>query len=312
MVSWASEMPGDASPRRASKRLATAPSANGIGVFGPYPSQELCTSESLWKEKTTLVLVLRRLGCPLVREHARSVVQQVPAFRLRGIRVVAVSGDVLTAGAFIDAVWHFEGRPLPLFHDPELGFYKALGLRPAETWRVLSPKVLFNIFSLNSRAASCDDVMCPNTKFLGGELVFGPSSSSHPASADEPERDTRLFVGLENSYFEHTDPDSLFSEVMKAHSAVGTEAVGLNNALCTISQNVIHGTSSPRPKQRLAHNMSDTPSTAGTSKALLAADLRVSKSDHGLSHAVISCTSEATRYGQPAVSFEIASQFWQV
>jgi len=50
--------------------------------------------------------------------------------------VVAVSGDVLTAGAFIDAAWSFEGRPLPLFHDPELGFYKALGLRQAEQWRV--------------------------------------------------------------------------------------------------------------------------------------------------------------------------------
>ena len=119
-------------------------------------------------------------------------------------------------------------------------------------------------------------------------------------------------------------PDSLFSEVMKAHSAVGTEAVGLNNALCTISPNVIHGTtSSPRPKQRLAHNMPDTPSTAGTSKALLAADIRVSKNDHELSwaawlamelagHAAISCANEATRYDQPAMSFEIASQAWQV
>ena len=96
---------------------------------------------------------------------------------------------------------------------------------------------------------------------------------------------------------------------MKAHSAVGTNAVGLNNALCTISPNVIHGTSSPRPKQRLAHNMPDTLSTAGTSKALLAADIRVSKSDHELSFAAISCANEATRYGQPAMSFEIASQF---
>ena len=72
-------------------------------------------------------------------------------------QVVAVSGDASTAGAFIDAVWHFEGRPLPLFHDPELGFYKALGLRPAETWRI------FRCVSSSYRARAVSVSLAPQS-----------------------------------------------------------------------------------------------------------------------------------------------------
>lgn len=150
-----------------------------------------------------------------------------------------------------------------------------------------SAKVLSNMFNLTNPTADCHDMACPNTKFLGGELVFGPSS----AGADEV--DNPLFAGHESSYFEHTDPDSLFSEVMKAHTAVGIDAVGLNTALSAISPNVIHGSSSPRPKQRPASRPDTSTSTSTSTKNPLRT------SDRELSYAAISCANEATLYGLP-------------
>lgn len=244
---------------------------SGITLIGPYPQSAKCQAEDLCLENTTIVLILRRLGCPLIREFAANIASKTASYRLKGIKMVVVSGDVSTASRFLDEVWNYNGIPLPVYHDPELAFFKAIGSNNVENWRILSPKVLKRLRSMRDRIGDVTDALHKNTRMLGGEVIFHMKPAqdnlvsqcdalthtlestlprSNPTTPPFPRVGTSLnnscgslsviHIGHESNKFEHTEPSALFA---LSTAAEGASDLGLRTALKTIAPHVITATS---------------------------------------------------------------------
>jgi len=223
---------------------------SGIELLGPFPQTKSCQVEQLCLNQTTVFLVLRRLGCPLVREFSTKVVSQIASYRVKGINVVAVSGDIKTAQKFTSDIWNFQGTPLPLYHDPSLAFFEAMEAKDVKYSKILNFRVLKQLYSMPDRVGDSSDALAKNTNRLGGEVILRfvspdantdcTSSSSHriplqaithqpnatspmslpPSSCSASSSPSScggnilqvLHVGHENEYFEHCDPATLLSK----------------------------------------------------------------------------------------------------
>ncbi|KAF9101150.1 hypothetical protein BGX27_011592, partial [Mortierella sp. AM989] len=81
-------------------------------------------ANEIWKEKPTIVVVIRRPGCPFCREEARILDEHSDIIEKEmGFRMIVVVHEKLGASTFKNDYWN--GRELYL--DGSKGFYKALG-----------------------------------------------------------------------------------------------------------------------------------------------------------------------------------------
>ena len=74
-----------------------------------------------------VVLVVRRMGCPLCRAVFAEVSRRRAEFDALGVGLVAISQQDIGANDFLDAVW----RNLPLYIDAEDSFRRAMGAEVA-------------------------------------------------------------------------------------------------------------------------------------------------------------------------------------
>jgi peroxiredoxin len=90
------------------------------------PGQHIYAHE-LWKNRPVVVLVVRRMGCPLCRAVFAEVSRRRAEFDALGVGLVAISQQDIGAKDFLDAVW----SNLPLYIDAEDSFRSALGAEVA-------------------------------------------------------------------------------------------------------------------------------------------------------------------------------------
>ncbi|KAF9365931.1 hypothetical protein BGX34_007430 [Mortierella sp. NVP85] len=91
--------------------------------LGKEPETTFKASD-LWKEKPTIVVVIRRPGCPFCREEAHILNEHRELIEKEmGFRMVVVLHEKLGAATFNNDYWKGEA-----YWDGTKGFYKALGL----------------------------------------------------------------------------------------------------------------------------------------------------------------------------------------
>jgi hypothetical protein len=88
-----------------------------------WPDNREFSAQELWQKRPVVVLVVRRMGCPLCRAAFAEVSSRRADFDALGVGLAAISQQDIGARDFLDAVW----PNLPLYIDPEDGFRSALG-----------------------------------------------------------------------------------------------------------------------------------------------------------------------------------------
>ncbi|KAI8349240.1 hypothetical protein B0O80DRAFT_460014 [Mortierella sp. GBAus27b] len=102
-------------------------------------------ASELWKEKPTIVIVIRRPGCPFCREEARILDEHRDIIEKEmGFRMVVVLHEKLGGATFKNDYWN-GGET---YWDSGKGFYKALGggeLRWAGLDQLIRPSLWMNV-----------------------------------------------------------------------------------------------------------------------------------------------------------------------
>ena len=156
--------------------------------FDPFPAS------NLWKDRTTLIFIVRRTGCPLCREQAQLLVTRSKDFASLGIPMTAVIHEIIQED--VDGFQQYFGGN-PIYHDSTRGFYNAQGNRWAGLHSLLFPSVIAAI----SRASSkkIDGNTRGEGRLLGGLLIVSPEKGV-------------IYEQREEWFGDHADVD----EVLKA------------------------------------------------------------------------------------------------
>ncbi|KAG0081198.1 hypothetical protein BGZ93_002494 [Podila epicladia] len=112
--------------------------------FLDVPAEQVVVAHDIWKDKATVVIVIRRPGCQFCREEAkifdghRSTIEQS-----MGMKMVCIVHEKEGSDIFQKEFWH--GK---VYHDPTKGFYKALGggrLRVGGWGQLIRPSFWVNL-----------------------------------------------------------------------------------------------------------------------------------------------------------------------
>ncbi|KAG0029112.1 hypothetical protein BGZ82_008133 [Podila clonocystis] len=124
----------------------------------------------IWKEKPTIVVVIRRPGCPFCREEARILDEHRNLIEKEmGFRMITVVHEKLGAATFKKDFWN-GGET---YWDGRKGFYKALGggsLRWASIDQLLRPSLWFNAVR-NLRSGVRGNLLVGEGRIFGGLYI---------------------------------------------------------------------------------------------------------------------------------------------
>ncbi|KAF9972412.1 hypothetical protein BGZ73_004454 [Actinomortierella ambigua] len=133
------------------------------------PTERSFEASDLWKDKPTIVIVIRRPGCQFCREEATALNSHRDIFeKTMGMRMVCIVREKLGADLFQSEAWKGE-----VFFDPEAAFYKAMGghnkLRVAH-WETLVRPSFWKHFMRNKRSGISGNFIGDGS-VLGGLLI---------------------------------------------------------------------------------------------------------------------------------------------
>ncbi|KAG0226842.1 hypothetical protein BGW42_003324 [Actinomortierella wolfii] len=128
-------------------------------------TERVFEANELWKDKPTVVVVIRRPGCQFCREEATALNSHREIFEnTLGMRMVCIVREKLGADLFQSVAWKGE-----VFFDPESAFYKVLGgrkkLRVAH-WETMVRPSFWKHFMRNKRSGISGN-------FIGDGSVLG-------------------------------------------------------------------------------------------------------------------------------------------
>ncbi|KAG0248080.1 hypothetical protein BG011_000553 [Mortierella polycephala] len=127
-------------------------------------------ANELWSEKPTIVVVIRRPGCPFCREEAHILDEHRELIEKEmGIRMVVVLHEKLGAATFQKDYWN-GGET---YFDAAKGFYKALGggaLRWASLDQFIRPSMWFNTIR-NLRSGVRGNLLVGEGRIFGGLYI---------------------------------------------------------------------------------------------------------------------------------------------
>ncbi|KAF9342582.1 hypothetical protein BGX26_007246 [Mortierella sp. AD094] len=127
-------------------------------------------ASEIWKEKPTIVIVIRRPGCPFCREEAHILDEHRDIIEKEmGFRMIVVVHEKLGASTFKKDYWN-GGE---LYWDGSKGFYKALGggqLRWAWLDQLVRPSLWLNTFR-NWRSGIKGNLLVGEGRIFGGLYI---------------------------------------------------------------------------------------------------------------------------------------------
>ncbi|KAG0321369.1 hypothetical protein BGZ99_003951 [Dissophora globulifera] len=133
-------------------------------------TESMTKASDLWKDKPTVVAVIRRPGCPFCREEARILDEHRDIIEKEmGFRMVVVVHEKLGAATFKNDFWN-GGET---YWDETKGFYKALGggkLRWASIDQLVRPTLWFNVFR-NWRSGVRGNLLVGEGRIFGGLFI---------------------------------------------------------------------------------------------------------------------------------------------
>jgi len=163
-----------------------------IPLKGAWPKEERILANSLWSERTCVIFVVRRLGCPLCREHAANLLAMQDEFNEHGADIVLVSAqdvgvDIIAAGKFVtqaqrqamqeatnDSTKQRLNSGLQVYTDSKNAFHRALGGRRVKHAMLLQPSVLLrSVVNAYKHGARFDDIN-DQSSYLGGTVIVHP------------------------------------------------------------------------------------------------------------------------------------------
>ncbi|KAG0056313.1 hypothetical protein BGZ83_005680 [Gryganskiella cystojenkinii] len=128
------------------------------------------SAHELWQEKPTIVVVIRRPGCPFCREEVHILDEHRELIEKdMGFRMVVVLHEKLGAATFQKDYWN-GGET---YFDKTKGFYKALGggkLRWASIDQLLRPSMWFNAIR-NLRSGVRGNLLVGEGRIFGGLYI---------------------------------------------------------------------------------------------------------------------------------------------
>jgi len=97
---------------------ATHDAIKDVLLTGPWPLQTPHTLSDWWKDGPALILVVRRLGCPLCRHIVGNVLAEKSKFDALGVKIVLTCSQDIGADAFIQDVW--KGQELHIDKEDQI------------------------------------------------------------------------------------------------------------------------------------------------------------------------------------------------
>ena len=173
-------------------------------VEGPIPAvTSVVDVPSLWSaasnggRNATLILVIRRLGCPLCRAPCIEIMSLRGEFEKLGVKIIAIAPSHVGAQDFVDEV--LSGRDDMLFADRSACFKRAMGAHEYKDWWALNPYVMSQAVSnlWYGSGAKFDDLFDGVPKLRGGELIIDSTLGKV------------IFECLESEKFEHAKTSTL-------------------------------------------------------------------------------------------------------
>ncbi|KAF9091824.1 hypothetical protein BGX23_004839 [Mortierella sp. AD031] len=127
-------------------------------------------ANDIWKNKPTIVVVIRRPGCPFCREEVRILDDHRELIEKEmGFRMVVVLHEKLGAATFKRDYWN-DGET---YWDKSKGFYQALGggkLRWASLDQLIRPSLWFNALR-NLRSGVRGNLLVGEGRIFGGLYI---------------------------------------------------------------------------------------------------------------------------------------------
>ncbi|KAG0376089.1 hypothetical protein BGX24_008291 [Mortierella sp. AD032] len=127
-------------------------------------------ASDLWRDKPTIVIVIRRPGCPFCREEVRIIDEHRDLIEKEmGFRIVVVLHEKLGAATFKRDYWN-GGET---YWDESKGFYKALGggkLSWASLDQLIRPSLWFNALR-NLRSGVRGNLLVGEGRIFGGLYI---------------------------------------------------------------------------------------------------------------------------------------------
>ncbi|KAG0333840.1 hypothetical protein BG004_000676 [Podila humilis] len=138
-----------------------------IDFLDVQPEQTV-VSHSIWKDKHTLVIVIRRPGCQFCREEARIFdTYRDTIEQSMGMKMVCIVHEKEGADIFQREFWH--GK---VYHDPTKAYYKALGggrLRTGGWEQMIRPSFWGNL--IRNKRSGVKGNFEGDGSILGGLLI---------------------------------------------------------------------------------------------------------------------------------------------
>ena len=162
-----------------SLRLVT----NGIAV----PESDAIKSGTLFENENAMILVVRRPGCPLCREHAQSVSDRIKSGEFANIKLFGIIKEVAPcSGVETDeelGVSEFQTKyflDYPVYMDSEREFYSFLGNRKflEQKWFSWNPFALwsaYNEMTERLKRKGVEGNMKGDYNIQGGLLIVSPT-----------------------------------------------------------------------------------------------------------------------------------------
>ncbi|KAF9184477.1 hypothetical protein BGZ50_003645 [Haplosporangium sp. Z 11] len=132
-------------------------------------TEQTLPAHEIWKDQSTIVIVIRRPGCQFCREEARIFDSNRKLIEQRmGMKMVCIVHEKEGSDIFQKDFWH--GK---VYHDQDKGFYKALGggrLRTGGWEQLIRPSFWFNLG--RNRKSGVKGNFEGDGSILGGLLVL--------------------------------------------------------------------------------------------------------------------------------------------
>ncbi|KAI9297729.1 hypothetical protein K502DRAFT_356061 [Neoconidiobolus thromboides FSU 785] len=129
--------------------------------------------KELWKERTVIVKVLRRLGCCLCRQEAKMLSEMQPLFEKHNVGLVAITHEDVDSSVFITSgYWNWD-----IYMDYERKVYKAAGLHKVSLsyiFYVLRKRILKSLVGFLRDKGIPNTIQKGSIRQLGGTFVINP------------------------------------------------------------------------------------------------------------------------------------------
>ena len=160
---------------------------------GPWPSNARVPAKTLWAERTCVVYVVRRMGCPLCRRFAVELISRSKEFEALGVSLAVIASSEIGADMF--QVTSF--RDGAVYIDDSNSFKLAMGARTySNAKKLVEPKFYLSTFvNATQLGYSLRDISA-GQMLLGGQLIITP-------------RDGIVFEFREKPSFQHAPVRSI-------------------------------------------------------------------------------------------------------